>query len=149
MKSTTTAVEVTAPGRHTYLDLTEDLARAIKDSGVTEGAIVAFCPHTTCALLINEWEDGALRDFRERVLRLIPEDAYYAHDDLDRRTQNLAESHERQNGHSHVTSMLLSATSHAIPVSSGEPMLGRWQRLILFEMDEPKERRVVFHAFGV
>ena len=149
MKSATTAVEVTAPGRHTYLDLTEDLARAIKDSGVTEGAIVAFCPHTTCALLINEWEDGALRDFHERVLRLVPQDAYYAHDDLDRRTQNLAESHERQNGHSHVTSMLLSATSHAIPVSSGEPMLGRWQRLILFEMDEPKERRVVFHAFGV
>ena len=149
MKSATTTVEVTAPDRHTYLDLTEDLARAIKDSGVTEGAVIAFCPHTTCALLVNEWEDGALRDFRERVLRLIPQDAYYAHDDLDRRTQNLAESHERQNGHSHVTSMLLSATSHAIPVSSGEPMLGRWQRLILFEMDEPKERRVVFHAFGV
>ena len=148
MKSATTAVEVTAPGRHTYLDLTDELERAIKDSGVTEGAVVAFCPHTTCALLINEWEDGALRDFRERVLRLIPQDAYYAHDDLDRRTQNLAESHERQNGHSHVTSMLLSATSQAIPVSSGEPMLGRWQRLILFEMDEPKERRVVFHAFG-
>ena len=148
MKSATTAVEVTAPARHTYLDLTDQLERAIKDSGVTEGAVVAFCPHTTCALLINEWEDGALRDFRERVLRLIPQDAYYAHDDLDRRTQNLAESHERQNGHSHVTSMLLSATSHAIPVSSGEPMLGRWQRLILFEMDEPKERRIVFHAFG-
>jgi secondary thiamine-phosphate synthase enzyme len=148
LKSATTAVEVTAPGRHTYLDLTDELELAIKDSGVTEGAVVAFCPHTTCALLINEWEDGALRDFRERVLRLIPQDAYYAHDDLDRRTQNLAESHERQNGHSHVTSMLLSATSHAIPVSSGEPMLGRWQRLILFEMDEPKERRVVFHAFG-
>jgi hypothetical protein len=35
MKSATTAVEVTAPGRHTYLDLTEDLARAIKDSGGT------------------------------------------------------------------------------------------------------------------
>jgi thiamine phosphate synthase YjbQ (UPF0047 family) len=27
-------------------------------------------------------------------------------------------------------------------------MLGRWQRLILFEMDEPKDRRVVFHVFG-
>jgi secondary thiamine-phosphate synthase enzyme len=148
LKSATTTVEVTAPGRHTYLDLTEELQLAIKDSGVTEGAIVAFCPHTTCALLINEWEDGALGDFRERVLRLVPENAYYAHDDLDRRTQNLAESHERQNGHSHVTSMLLSASSHAIPVSAGEPMLGRWQRLILFEMDDPKERRVVFHAFG-
>jgi secondary thiamine-phosphate synthase enzyme len=148
LKSATTTVEVTAPSRHAYLDLTEDLERAIKDSGVTDGAVVVFCPHTTCALLINEWEDGALRDFRERVLRLVPQDAYYAHDDLDRRTQNLAETHERQNGHSHVTSMLLSASSHAIPVSAGEPMLGRWQRLILFEMDDPKERRVLFHVFG-
>ncbi|MGH2590471.1 MAG: secondary thiamine-phosphate synthase enzyme YjbQ [Actinomycetota bacterium] len=148
MKSATTTVQVAAPSRYAYLDLSEDLERAIKDSGVTDGAAVVFCPHTTCALLINEWEDGALADFRDRVLGLVPEDGYYAHDDLGRRTQNLAESHERQNGHAHVKAMLLSASSHAIPVAAGEPMLGRWQRLILFEMDEPKERRVVFHVFG-
>jgi secondary thiamine-phosphate synthase enzyme len=115
---------------------------------VTDGAAVAFCAHTTAALLINEWEDGALDDFRNRMLRLVPDDAYYAHDDLERRTQNLDESHERRNGPSHVKAMLLSATSHAIPVSAGGPMLGRWQRLILFEMDEPKDREVVFHVFG-
>ena len=148
MKSATTTVEIAAPSRYAYLDLTEELQRAIKDSGVTDGAAVAFCAHTTCALLINEWESGALEDFRSRVLALVPEDTYYAHDDLERRTQNLAESHERRNGHAHVKAMLLSATSHAIPVSAGEPMLGRWQRLILFEMDEPKDRQVVFHVFG-
>ncbi|HEY3023247.1 MAG TPA: secondary thiamine-phosphate synthase enzyme YjbQ [Actinomycetota bacterium] len=148
MKSSTVTIEVSAPARYTYRDLTEELERAIKDSGVTDGAAIAFCPHTTCALLINEWEQGALEDFRSRVLHLVPEDVYYAHDDLERRTQNLAESHERQNGHSHVKSMLLSASSHAIPVSAGEAVLGRWQRLILFEMDEPKGRQVVFHVFG-
>ncbi|HEX6332281.1 MAG TPA: secondary thiamine-phosphate synthase enzyme YjbQ [Actinomycetota bacterium] len=149
MKSATTTVEVAAPSQYAYLDLTEDLERAIKDSGVTEGAVVAFCAHTTAALLVNEWEDGALEDFRARMLHLVPDDVYYAHDDLARRTQNLDESHERRNGPSHVKTMLLSATSHAIPISTGEPMFGRWQRLILFEMDEPKERQVVFHVFGV
>jgi secondary thiamine-phosphate synthase enzyme len=144
-----TTIEVTAPARYAYLDLTEELERAVKDSGVTEGAAIAFCAHTTCALLINEWEDGALEDFRARVRGLVPdEDHYYAHDDLERRTQNLAESHERANGHAHVKSMLLSATSHAIPVSAGEPAFGRWQRLILMELDEPKERQVTFHVFG-
>ena len=44
--------------------------------------------------------------------------------------------------------MLLGATSHAIPVAAGEPMLGQWQRLMLIELDEPKERQVVFHVFG-
>jgi thiamine phosphate synthase YjbQ (UPF0047 family) len=78
----------------------------------------------------------------------VPEDGYFAHDDLERRTQNLDDPHERRNGHSHVTAMLLSSSSHAIPLSGGEPMLGRWQRLILLELDEPKERQVVFHVFG-
>ena len=148
MKASTTTIEVTAAERYAYLDLTEDLQRAVKDSGVTDGAAVAFCSHTTCALLINEWEDGALADFRARMESTVPEEIYYAHDDHDLRTQNLQESHERQNGHAHVKAMLLSATSHAIPVIAGEPALGRWQRLILFEMDEPKERSVVFHVFG-
>lgn len=148
MRSQTTSVEVTLPARYAYLDLTEELQRAIKDAGVTEGAAIAYCPHTTCALLINEWEDGALEDFRERLRALVPDDAYYAHDDLERRTQNLDEVDERRNGHAHVKAMLLSASSQAIPISEGEPMLGRWQRLILLELDDPKERRVVFHVFG-
>jgi secondary thiamine-phosphate synthase enzyme len=148
VKSATVTIEVAAPQRYAYMDLTEELQRAIKDSGVTDGAAIAFCAHTTCALLINEWEEGAMEDFRNRMLHLVPEDVYYAHDDLDRRTQNLEESHERRNGHSHVKSMLLSASSHAIPVAAGEPIFGRWQRLILFEMDEPKGRQVVFHVFG-
>ncbi|MFN2544322.1 MAG: secondary thiamine-phosphate synthase enzyme YjbQ [Actinomycetota bacterium] len=148
MKSQTITIEVEAAGRDTYTDLTDDLRRAIKDSGVTEGAAIAFCPHTTCNLLINEWEQGALNDFRARLGAIVPDDVYYLHDDLERRTENLQEAHERQNGHAHVKQMLLTATSHAIPVTAGEPLLGRWQRLLLLELDEPKERQIVFHVFG-
>lgn len=148
MKSTTLTIEVVPGGRHAFVDVTDELRRAIKDSGVTDGCAVAFCAHTTCALLINEWEDGALEDFRRRLDSLVPGDVYYAHDDLERRTQNLQEGHERANGQSHVSQMLLGATSHAIPVSAGEPMLGQWQRLLLVELDEPKGRQIVFHVFG-
>jgi secondary thiamine-phosphate synthase enzyme len=148
VKSTTLTIEVVPEARHDFVDLTDELRRAIKDSGVTEGCAVAFCAHTTCALLINEWEDGALEDFRRRLDALVPGDVYYAHDDLERRTQNLQEGHERANGRSHVSQMLLGASSHAIPVSAGEPMLGQWQRLLLVELDEPKGRQVIFHVFG-
>ena len=82
-----------------------------------------------------------MADFRRHLTELVPhEGVYYAHDDFDIRTQNMHED-ERKNGHAHVKAMLLSATSHAIPVVAGEPGFGRWQRLIFFEMDEPKERR--------
>jgi secondary thiamine-phosphate synthase enzyme len=149
VRSRTTTIEVTASERYGYLDLTEDLQRAIKDAGVTEGAAIAFCEHTTAALIINEWEDGALADFRRHLTELVPHHGvYYAHDDFEVRTQNMHED-ERKNGHAHVKAMLLSATSHAIPVVSGEPTLGRWQRLIFLELDEPKERRITFQVFGL
>jgi secondary thiamine-phosphate synthase enzyme len=148
VRSATTTIEISAPERYAFSDLTDDLRRAVKDSGVTDGAVIAFCSHTTCALLINEWEDGALADFRKHLTELVPhEGVYYAHDDFGVRTQNMNED-ERVNGHAHVKAMLLSATSHAIPVSAGEPVFGRWQRLILFEMDEPKPRQITFHVFG-
>jgi secondary thiamine-phosphate synthase enzyme len=148
MRSATFEHSATAAARLDFLDLTEDLERAVKDSGVTQGCVVAFCSHTTAALLINEWEDGALEDFRRRLEALVPDDVPYSHDDLERRTQNLQEGHERPNGKSHVAQMLIGGSSHAIPVTGGKPMLGRWQRLMLIELDEPKERQVVFHVFG-
>jgi secondary thiamine-phosphate synthase enzyme len=148
VKSSTVTIEILPERRHSFVDLTDDLRRAIKDAGVTDGCAVAFCAHTTCALLINEWEEGALQDFRHRVEALVPTEVYYAHDDLERRTQNLQEGHERANGQAHVTQMLLGATSHAIPVMAGEPALGQWQRLLLLELDEPKSRQIVFHVFG-
>jgi secondary thiamine-phosphate synthase enzyme len=148
VKTSTVTIEILPERRHSFVDLTDDLRRAIKDAGVTDGCAVAFCAHTTCALLINEWEEGALQDLRRRVEALVPTDVYYAHDDLERRTQNLQEGHERANGQAHVTQMLLGATSHAIPVTAGEPAFGQWQRLLLLELDEPKSRQIVFHVFG-
>lgn len=147
MMSHTTEVQVEAASRLSCVDLTDELKRAIKDSGVVEGCAVAFCSHTTCALVINEWEEGVLEDLKSRLDALVPQDVYYAHDDFERRTQNLQED-ERVNGHAHVMQMLVGGTSHAIPVSSGEPVFGTWQRLFLLEFDEPKTRKVLFHVFG-
>ena len=148
MKSSTLTIRVRPEARHAAIDLTDDLRRAIKDSGVTDGCAVAFCAHTTCALVINEWEEGALADFRQRLESLVPQDIYYAHDDLERRTQNLQEGHERAN-------RPVARDAHAPGLDvSRHPRGGRRAAvrsvaaLILFELDEPKDRDVVFHVFG-
>lgn len=147
MNSTTRESIVRAAAWGAFLDVTEELERAIKDSGVTNGCAVAYCRHTTCGLLINEWEDGALEDFLAHLVRLVPQTGYFAHDDLGRRTQNL-QPNERVNGWSHVAQMLFCATTHSIPVAEGELLLGKWQRLIFVELDEPQARSLLFHVFG-
>ena len=66
-----------APGL-AAVDLTDDLDAAVIASGIEEGCAVAFCRHTTATLVVNEWEDGALEDFRNRMIHLVPDDLYYA-----------------------------------------------------------------------
>jgi secondary thiamine-phosphate synthase enzyme len=141
--------EVTATRRLDIVDVTEKLQEAVDEAGITEGCVIAFCAHTTATLILNEFEDGALEDLRRRLDELVPAETYYAHDDLERRRHNLEDGHERPNGRSHIAQVMLGGSSHAVPVVEARPALGRWQRLLLVELDEPKKRRVVLTTFGI
>lgn len=143
----TSDLTVRAPARFALVDLTEHVRQRLETAGLEEGICVVFTRHTTCALAINEWEEGALEDFRRRLQALVPPDDYYAHDDLDRRTQNLVPG-ERRNGHAHVAQMLMGGSSLSIPVRGGRLLLGRWQRVLLVELDHPKVRSVALQLLG-
>lgn len=138
---------VRADNRLGFVDLTSHLDRAVGQTRFTQGFCIAYCRHTTCGLLINEWEDGAQEDLVRRLSLLVPDEVYYAHDDLGRRTQNLV-ANERANGRAHVLQMIVGGTSQVVPVVDGRPVLGRWQRLFLLELDEPRDREILFQSFG-
>lgn len=143
---TTTIVTVSAPRRLGFVDLTPALEREAAQIGDRDGFALAFARHTTCALIVNELEDGAQADFAARLDQLFPPSIYYAHDDLSIRTQNL-QPDERANGHAHVAQMLMGGTSQTIPIAAGAPLLGRWQRLLMVELDEPRPREVVLQVY--
>ena len=148
MSTSTHVIETKAETKFGFVDLTPKLLNAVYSSGIDAGLVVAFCRHTTCSLLINEWEDGALEDLRRRGHELVPESTYYAHDDMTRRTQNLQPVGEPANGRAHVLQALVGGTSQLVPIVGGRPALGRWQRLILVELDDPRPREVVFTILG-
>lgn len=143
----TSTIMATAAHRYAFVDLTDAVVEAVGRSRVSDGICVVFCCHTTCGLLINEWEDGAQEDLLRRLDVLVPDAIYYAHDDLDRRTQNLV-AEERANGRAHVLQMLLGGNSQVVPVAGSTLLLGRWQRLFMLELDEPKERSIVIQVVG-
>ena len=147
MRSVTREIVVRAPERLTWVDLTDSIEAVVREAAIADGCVVAFCAHTTCSLVINESEDGVLEDLQHALEDLFPTGRYYAHDDMTRRTQNLVEE-ERRNGHAHIAQIVMGGSSHTIPVGDGSPLLGRWQRLLLVELDEPKDRVVLLHAFG-
>src|SRR5262249_6264691 len=106
--------------------------------------------HTTCSVRVNEWERGFLEDFASMLKRLIPVENYYAHDDWDRRTENICpDDMEVGNGHSHCMSMLLGSAGEAIPVREGELGLGTGKRVLCLELDRGRDRRWLVRVVGV
>ncbi|MBW3594481.1 MAG: secondary thiamine-phosphate synthase enzyme YjbQ [Actinobacteria bacterium] len=140
-------LHVEARERLACVDLTAAARDFVSRADIVDGALMVFCAHTTCSILINEWEAGALEDIGAKIQELFPPEAYYAHDDQSRRNENIVPN-ERRNGHSHVAQMVMGQASQLVPISDGELLLGRWQRIFLFELDEPKKRTILFHAFG-
>jgi secondary thiamine-phosphate synthase enzyme len=137
-------------GGLTVTDITEDVRDAVRQSGITDGICAVYSPHTTCSVRVNEWEHGFLEDFAVLLKRLVPSEHYYAHDDWDRRTENVCEEDmEVGNGHAHCMSMLLGPAGESIPVRDGELALGQWQRVLFLELDRARDRRWLVQVVGV
>ena len=103
-------------GGLTVTDITDEVQEAVTQSGISDGICSVYSPHTTCSVRVNEWERGFLEDFAVLLKRLVPTEHYYAHDDWDRRTENVCEEDmEVGNGHAHCMSMLLGPAGRVDP----------------------------------
>jgi secondary thiamine-phosphate synthase enzyme len=130
-------------------DITDEVNQAVRDSGIANGIACVYSPHTTCCVRVNEFETGFLEDFADMLKRLVPSEHYYAHDDWDRRTENICpEDMDFGNGHAHCMSMLLGSAGESIPVAEGALQLGTWQRVLFLELDRERDRRWIVQVVG-
>jgi len=127
-------------------DVTENIAALVKDSGVSEGMATITSLHTTCALSVNENEERLFADIRDFFLTIAPPDGSYQHNDLHLRV-NIPPD-EPENAHSHLIAMML-GNSETVTIHHGELVLGRYQSILLLEMDGPRERRLAVQVVGV
>lgn len=108
------------------VDVTPDVAAAVPD-GFETGLCVAFVPHTTAGVVVNESEPRLVTDIERLLGRLVPRGDDYAHDAID------------NNADAHLRAMLL-GSSVTVPVDGGELALGRWQSVLFVECDGPRTR---------
>jgi secondary thiamine-phosphate synthase enzyme len=124
-----------------FRDITKLVKDVLKRHDIQDGQVLLRSLHTTVALFINEFQDALIEDMRAFVSRLVPERGGYRHDDP--RYSDC----ERGNADSHLRSAFLSQTV-ALPVAGGEMLLGRWQSIIMAELDGPRERTLQVHFMG-
>jgi secondary thiamine-phosphate synthase enzyme len=114
-------------------EITELVAREVKQSGMKNGTATIFCQHTSCSLVIMENADPTARaDLESWLDRLVPaNDPHFGHtlegpDDMP----------------SHIK-MVLTRTSETVPFSDGKLLLGTWQGIYLWEHRRQAHTRTV------
>lgn len=119
-------------------DLTAEVARLVRESGLRDGIVTIFCPGSTGALTTIEYEEGVITDLQQVLDEIVPPDRPYRH-------------HLRwgdDNGHAHIRAALM-GPSITIPVVGGRLTLGTWQQVVFCDFDtRPRTRRLVVQMMG-
>ncbi len=125
-------------------DITAEIRSFVAATGIRTGFVVVTSQHTTTAVAINEYEARLVEDTKAFLARLLPPENTYLHNDIHLRD---CPPDEPRNAHSHLAAMLL-GSSEVIPVHEGELVLGRYQSVMLYELDGPRRRRISLRVFG-
>jgi len=156
--------------RQEFITITSDVEEAIKKSAVKRGTIVIQTHHTTCGVWVNENEKnligpseeiGYTSDLRKVLDNFANPSLEYGHNDIchsenltGKRNTHLCEPDENGiineciNGHSHSQALIINSSLSLI-VDNGKLLRGRWQEIMLVELDHDRERTVSFLVSGI
>ncbi len=115
--------------RYEIVSITDEVRRAVRESGVEEGLCILTSAHTTAAVTVNE-------DFDRDVPADLASACRAFLNALDVRFV-----HGEGNSDSHFLTSLF-GQSEQLLVRGGQPDLGRWQGVFLAEFDGPRRRTV-------
>ena len=155
---------LSTPARQDFFDVTDEVIRFVSDSGVENGVVIAFTPHTSCCVLIQEESEDVtyygtqllLQDTLNVFAKIVPptrHEGQYLHPGPIH-IKNAAELRNEHpswglNTDGHIVSSVL-GRSETIPVAQSRPVLGEFGRVYFGDLDavRARERNVVLTIMG-
>jgi len=127
--------QIRTPSRDAMIDITGEVADALGESGVRDGIVTVYIPHTTAGVTINENADpDVIHDVLAALDTAVPwSQRFYRHGE--------------GNSAAHVKSSMVGCTA-TIPVVDGRMTLGTWQSVFFCEFDGPRTRKVLVTLTG-
>jgi secondary thiamine-phosphate synthase enzyme len=122
--------------RQEFIRITDEVASAVKKSGVQEGMVLVSAMHITAAVYVNDWESGLIDDFQVWLEKLAPSGLDYKHHQTG---EDNADAHLKRTlmGHQVI-----------LPITSGKLDLGPWEQVFYAEFDGQRKKRVVIKVMG-
>jgi len=122
-------INISSQERYQLIDITDGVEKIVKESGVDEGLVLIFTPHSTAAVLITENEDGLKKDWLSFFKKMVS-GFDFKHNIID------------NNADSHLLSGLL-GQGKVLPIENKKLVRGVWQNIFFVELDGPRDRKVV------
>ncbi len=116
-------------GRKQIVDITGRVNEYLYKKSIEEGLCHVFIKHTTAAITMADLDPGTDLDMLDAFEEIIPK-------------LNYRHPHNPAHVGDHIMSCIIGADV-TIPISQAELDLGAWQRVVLVELDGPREREVV------
>ena len=128
-----TTFTVTTQRKDQVVDITDTVENYLREEKNADGLCSLFVAHTTCALTTADLDPGTDRDMLDALRRLLPQISY-------------RHPHDPSHTPDHILSSLI-GPSLVIPYARHQLLLGTWQRVILVELDGPRQRTVHISYF--
>jgi secondary thiamine-phosphate synthase enzyme len=135
MKIVQRELHVSSKSRNQMIDITSQVGSVVSQSGITNGNVIIYCPHTTAAITINENADPSVaHDILLSLEELVPH-------------HRAGYRHTEGNSDAHCKSSLVGC-SRQVLIRDGTLELGTWQGIFFCEFDGPRSRRVILQIRG-
>ncbi|HEY3130893.1 MAG TPA: secondary thiamine-phosphate synthase enzyme YjbQ [Acidobacteriota bacterium] len=138
MKALTRYLVFEVPKRRDYINITADVQRAVKESGVREGLCLVNAMHITASVYINDAEDGLLCDYDEWLEKLAP------HDPINKYRHNRT---GEDNADAHLKRQIM-GREVVVAVTGGKLDFGPWEQIFYGEFDGRRKKRVLVKIIG-
>ena len=136
--TTQQAITIQTSGHRHMHDITGDVERIVRQSGIQTGTVHVFNVGSTACIGMIEYEPGLEQDVPHLLDRLIPPSKEYGHE----------MAWHDGNGHSHLQATLM-GHSLTVPIAEGSLILGTWQQIFHLECDiKPRERTLIVTVTG-
>ena len=137
MKSYKEELSFCTDTRRDYINITPEINKALKKSGITEGLCLVNAMHITASVYINDDESGLIKDYDDWLEKLAPHEpvGQYRHNGYE------------DNGDAHLKRQVM-GREVVVAVTDGKLDFGPWEQIFYGEFDGKRNKRVLVKIIG-
>ena len=126
------------PSRRGFVNITREVEKAVKESGVREGLVLVNAMHITASVFINDDESGLHQDYDKWLEHLAPHapTSQYRHNDTG-----------EDNADAHMKRQIM-GREVVVAITNGQLDFGPWEQIFYGEFDGRRRKRALIKVIG-